>query len=466
MSFLSKINLYKINLQNTLVLFWILILLSINVNSVDINFNEIKEGINFEKLFIIINIFRYYAPSLLLAILSHRYLLLKKKKFDLYSIFIVYGLWQLIIFVIVEKNIENYDNFQLVFNLIVCALIFIFVNTTKERKKILEIFLFVIIFFISLISFYFLLKLSTEFLSNPKMLYLYSSSTLEAETRTFYQANPRITGISRMLTILFYLFIFLSIKYKKNKLYQKSFLIILFLLNLFIYGMQSRGSLVGIILIATIYIFIINEKKIKKIIFIFFIFLLPILVWEAIRYQKIQNYNINNSNKNILEQSFGSNRFINQPLVEDYNDVSSGRRTIWKKSFELIIKEKIIFGLGPQADRKYLVKNIFNVSSNAQTPSFWQNNASNGLIYSYLCAGLFGLLFIIAIYYLITKELYKFFYKINFNNNSVYVQFSSITLIYLAIRSIFENSYSLFSFDYCLLCLCYSILINSGKEKI
>jgi hypothetical protein len=298
------------------------------------------------------------------------------------------------------------------------------------------------------------------------MLYLYSSSTLEAETRTFYQANPRITGISRMLIILFYLFIFLSIKYKKNKLYQRSFLIILFLLNLFIYGMQSRGSLVGIILIATIYIFIINEKKIKKIIFIFFIFLLPILVWEAIRYQKIQNYKINNSNKNILEQSFSSNRFINQPLVEDYNDVSSGRLTIWKKSFELIIKEKIIFGLGPQADRKYLAKNIFSGSSNAQTPFFWQNNASTGLIYSYLCAGLFGLLFIIATYYLITKELYKFFYKINFNNNSIYVQFSSITLIYLAIRSIFENSYSLFSFDYCLLCLCYSILINSGKKKI
>jgi hypothetical protein len=78
------------------------------VNSIDINFDKIKEGINFENLFIIINIFRYYVPSLLLVILSYRYLLLKKKKFDLYSIFIIYGLWQLIIFVIVEKNIENY----------------------------------------------------------------------------------------------------------------------------------------------------------------------------------------------------------------------------------------------------------------------------------------------------------------------------------------------------------------------
>jgi O-antigen ligase len=230
--------------------------------------------------------------------------------------------------------------------------------------------------------------------------------------------------------------------------------------------MQSRGSLVGIILIATIYIFIINEKKIKKIIFIFFIFLLPILVWEAIRYQKIQNYKINNSNKNILEQRFISNRFINLPLVEDYNDVSSGRRTIWKKSFELIKNEKVIFGLGPQADRKYLSKNKFNEALVDHLQPFWQNNASNAIIYSYLSAGLFGLISIITIYYLIGKELYYFFYIKNLNNNNIYVQFSSLTLLYLTIRTIFENGYSLFSLDYCFISLCYFILINSREKKV
>ena len=467
MSFLSKINLYKINFQNILVLFWILILLSINVNSIDINFDKIKEGINFENLFIIINIFRYYVPSLLLVILSYRYLLLKKKKFDLYSIFIIYGLWQLIIFVIVEKNIENYDNFQLVFNLIVVSLIFILANTMNDKKKIYKVFLFIIIFFISLISSYFLFRLTKEFLSKPEMLYLYSSSTLEAETRTFYQANPRITGISRILTILFYLFIFLSIKYKKNKLYHGLFLLILFLLNVFIYGMQSRGSFIGIILIALIYIFVIREKKIKKTIFIFFVFLLPIIVWETIRYHKIQSFMNQSlvSGKSILDATFNKNRFLNQPLVEDYNDISSGRRTIWKKSFELIKNEKVIFGLGPQADRKYLSKNKFNETLLNHFQFFWQNNASNGLIYSYLSAGLFGLISIIVIYYFIAKELYKFFYKINFNNNNIYVQFSSINLLYLTMRTIFENGYSLFSLDYCFVCLCYFILINSREKK-
>jgi len=467
MSFLSKINLYKINFPNILVLFWILILLSINVNSVDINSNKIKEVINFEKLFIIINIFRYYAPFFLLLILSYRYLLLKKK-IDLYSIFIIYGLWQLIIFVIVEKRIENFDNFQLVFNLIVVSLIFILANTTKDKKKIYIIFLFLILFFISLISSYFLFKLIKEFLSKPGMLYLYSSSVLEAETRTFYQANPRITGISRILTILFYLFIFLSIKYKKNKLYHRLFLLILFLLNLFIYGMQSRGSFIGIILVALIYIFIIKEKKIKKTISIFFIFLLPILVWETIRYHKIQSFMNRSliSEKNILDLDFNNNRFLNQPLVEDYSDISSGRRTIWKKSFELIKNEKVILGLGPQADRRYLVKNKFNKTLLNDFPFFWQNNASNAIIYSYLSAGLFGLMSIITIYYLIGKELYYFFYIKNFNNNNIYVQFSSLTLLYLTIRTIFENGYSLFSLDYCFISLCYFILINSREKKV
>jgi hypothetical protein len=462
MNFLGKINLYKINIQNTLILFWILILLSINVNSGNINFDKTKEGVNFESFFIIINVIRYYFSTFALITLCYRYLLLKKK-FDLFSIYIIYGVWQLIIFVIVEKNIKNYDNFQLVFNSIVVALIFIFANTIEDKKKIFKIFLFFIIFLISLIAFYFLFKLTTEFLSDPKMIYLYSSSTLEAETKTFYQASPRVTGISRMLTILFYLFIFLSIKYKKKKLfYNLFFFTILFLLNLFIYAMQSRGSFIGILLIALVYIFIINEKIIKKIFFIFFIFILPILTWETIKYQKIQNYN----NNVFFYESFSSNRILNNPIVENYNDISSGRLNIWKKSFEIIKKEKIIFGLGPQADRKYLVKNLFNKSSNIEEPFFWQNNASNAIIYSYLSAGLFGLISIITIYYLIGKELYYFFYIKNLNNNNIYVQFSSLTLLYLTIRTIFENGYSLFSLDYCFISLCYFILINSREKKI
>jgi hypothetical protein len=78
------------------------------------------------------------------------------------------------------------------------------------------------------------------------MLYLYSSSTLEAETKTIHQANPRVTGISRMLLILFYFIFFIKIQFKKNKLKQIICIILLFFFSFTIYGMQSRGSILGL----------------------------------------------------------------------------------------------------------------------------------------------------------------------------------------------------------------------------
>jgi hypothetical protein len=114
-----------------------------------------------------------------------------------------------------EKKISNYDNFRLIFNLIIVAIIFNIATSQKYinfyRKS-----LILIISFISIISIYFVFKLFYEYFSKDTMLYLYSSTTLEAETKTFYQANPRITGISRMLLILFYFIFFIKIQFKKK----------------------------------------------------------------------------------------------------------------------------------------------------------------------------------------------------------------------------------------------------------
>ena len=68
-------------------------------------------------------------------------------------------------------------------------------------------------------------------------------------------------------------------------------------------------------------------------------------------------------------------------LINDKNNykyiVSSGRIEIWTKSVENLIKEKKIFGYGPQGDR-YLLAEL----AKTVLEGIWGNNSSNAIIYS------------------------------------------------------------------------------------
>jgi len=440
-----------------LLIFWVLVLTTLNLNSValkDINLANYK--INLETFVILINYLGYFVPFFLILIIIHKFYIIKQKKiFTL--LYILFGIWQLIVFIFMEKKISNYDNFRLIFNLIIVAIIFNIATSQKYinfyRKS-----LILIISFISIISIYFVFKLFYEYFSKDTMLYLYSSTTLEAETKTFYQANPRITGISRMLLILFYFIFFIKIQFKKKKLKKMICTFLLFFFSFTIYGMQSRGAILGLGIIILIYFFLVQEKIKKKLITIFMIFILPLITWEAITFYKINKFNdskLANSN---------SNRIINKPIVGEINDVSSGRSIIWKRAFEIIIDKKIIFGLGPQADRKYLIEENIKYDENKH---FWQNNSSNAFIYAYLCGGVVGLLLFFSIYFLIIKELYQsIIIKKIFVKSEPHIRFACTTLCYLIIRSLFENSFALFSIDYALCCLSYFILKNNKLKNI
>ena len=294
------------------------------------------------------------------------------------------------------------------------------------------------------------------------MLYLYTSSTLEAETKTALQANPRITGISRMLLILFYFIFFMRIKLKNSKIKNLLCMALLLFFSFTIYGMQSRGAILGLILIILIYLFLIREEIKKKIIMIFMIFILPLITWETIALYKIKN--LVNDGSSSSSSSSQYNRLANKPEVGEINDVSSGRTIIWKRALNIIIEKKIIFGLGPQADRKYLIEE--NIKNN-KNKHFWQNNSSNAIVYAYLCGGIVGLIILFSIYFLIIKELYQaIIIKMSFVRGGQDVQFAVATLCYLVIRSLFENSFALFSIDYVLCCLCYFILKNNKLKNI
>ena len=133
-------------------------------------------------------------------------------------------------------------------------------------------------------------------------------------------------------------------------------------------------------------------------------------------------------------------------VVDTLEYVSSARTLIWNK----IIKNyeyKRLFGYGPQADRHVILK----IKKKDPGPGGFMSNASSSFFYAFICGGYFSLFLLILLnihaLYLMFIYLRNKIYK---NNNSIVIKSTFLVLIFLMIRSIFENSYSLFSLDYLL----------------
>jgi O-antigen ligase len=202
----------------------------------------------------------------------------------------------------------------------------------------------------------------------------------------------------------------------------------------------------------------------KKIKIILIIFIIPIISYEIIK-NEINNYKLqqNNETVNIKNRFFSTNSITNNDGIE-YQDYTSGRIEIWKRSLEIIKNKKIIFGYGPMADRFLLIK---DENKNKPEIYFWDNNSSNALIYSYLSGGVVSFFSLILIYILTLKEiLISTYTKKIFMTKDISSQFSIITLSFLIIRSVFENSFALFGIDLIIFFTCYYILTKYKSIKI
>jgi O-antigen ligase len=283
---------------------------------------------------------------------------------------------------------------------------------------------------------------------------LYWSPSLEAEASTLSQTNPRITGLSRMMVLILYFVFYFSIIKKNFFLF-----LLLIIVNFFIYGSQSRGAFVGVILMYLTYIIFFKEKKIRKFIIVIATLLLPIILYESTL--KIKDYHNKKSEINININK--KNRFLDSH-VKDVDTLSTGRITIWSRTLQIIDQDKNFIGIGPQADRILLKKDKLNI--NPAERHFWDNNTSNGILYSFLSGGVISLAFFILIYFLIFFEIYKsiFLKKIYLKKNP-YINFSIMTLVFLSLRSFFENSYAVFGVDSLFVCIAYSILYRFNNSK-
>ena len=295
----------------------------------------------------------------------------------------------------------------------------------------------------------------------------------------FNQAPPRITGLTRALGIISILLIIILLSKKDNFFISLSILILIFLISIFIWMGQSRGSLLCYYLTSAFIIFILNNRNIYfKILLFAIITFFSIISSNLITNSYIYFNGSSKAESQLTEDQLTEDQLTEDQLTEDQltdllkfnkstrvietGQGTSGRFTLWKESLFSYDKAKL-FGYGPQADRYILRDNI----------NKYGNNVSNALIYSFLSSGYFGALVFMAIYlyfsYIFIKFIYKYrLYKKQFilkKNNIIEVLCVGIS-IFLLIRSIFENSFSVFSIDFLLLIQTLFMLEKIVLKKI
>jgi hypothetical protein len=341
------------------------------------------------------------------------------------------------------------QDYQLLANAISTLFIFYY-SATLGIKKFNKKLLIILIIFIAVISIFFTSKLIFEFLSNENLFYLYGTSTLSPDKSPLFQANIRVTGLSRMLLLIFFLFYFINLSNPKLKSIRYLSLTIIFVCIFFIYGMQSRGSWVGILLLILLHIFF-YRNNFKKALTVLLIIFLAIFLYETILKIKIYSTKSEKIENTVELKEIKKNQ---ERLISTHT--TSGRILIWANIIKIIKDDKIIFGKGPQSDRHLITEYI--LKKKGIDYSIYEHNASNAILYSYLCAGVIGLITLISIYLNTIILIYKNIFVIkNFSKKNILINFSTVTLSYLLLRSIFENSFTVFSVDYVFFILSYFI---------
>ena len=312
-------------------------------------------------------------------------------------------------------------------------LTFVFFNLI-EIKKNFNKFIFLQFITITIVAIYSLIKFFYLFINfNLPDLY---NLTIENQ---FYNQNSN--GLSRILLIISLFIFFINIK---NNYYYLSCLLI----NTILFLLQSKLVLIFLIFIILYKTFLENIKIKNKIKDIFFILIVPIILTLAISFAN--NSNSSNQKIRLVEQIKIDITKKNSDAILDLNIFNSLKARI--DAWKLIVKnsEKPIIGYGSQGDR-YLTKEMPKHTS----------LASNSFIYAYASSGVIGAALLLIFYIQLIKLVFRanFFIKKQKEENNVKT-FYSVILIFLIIRSIFENSFSLWGIDFIVMVNCYLGLQN------
>ena len=449
---------------------WLIILASINTLFRDItNIKDLEINFKIENFFIVINFLRYLLPIFLLIV----FLTIVKNRFNNFSkLLIIYGLVQifaLIIFRDINGILNTISYPILLFTLIIYFEVFKY----DLNEKMYSLIFLISIFFLAAIVLVFLPGLIKNFLSTPDQSYLYWASDESLGGTIFLQAYPRVTGIARSLLIILFFLISFYLFNNSNR-HKKLIFVSAIIISTLVYSLQSRGALIGYLPMMMIIIFFLNVKIKIKIYTIIGIILVPIFLWESIIIYKknwlikiSQEYEIQNNDKNKILKNFkiennkisefSKSRVFSQRVLN-----SSGRIQIWKKCIEIIKNKKIFFGYGPQADRYLIPVDEYFFYGGAKHAL--ANNSSNGFIYSFMCAGIIGIICIALFSLIIAVKLTKILFLKSSEIKDPILLFSIFSLSYFLLRILVENSFSIFSIDLCLVILCLNYLYRKNLK--
>ena len=434
-----------------LCLMWIGIL--INANS---HFNHIRGFFNSEiTLFSLINLIR--ASSIVITVFLIIILNLKEikiKKNLIFTIFYFYIFIQLVSFLLFRNINLEYDQFYFLLNQF---LIIFFFHIIISLKNISDDKLFLInkFFFYILIIFIFTAivilgkNLYFEFFTNNIKSFYYSYF-VSPESIYLDQPVPRITGIARLILVLI-VFSSTTLLYSKFKI--SSFVILSFLTSMLLLS-ESRFSIYCFFILSFFLLIIDKKYSLSKKIFSF---LLIIFISNFINFSMI--YLKNNFN-NILNVSQDVSQDVSQNKKKEWLDqrkkksafeyesriiqdfTTSGRLEDWLSIIQYI-KQKPIIGYGFQADRYLMNKPV-----------------SNSYLYSFVSGGIIGLLLftLIVSLSLITCFRVIFLNQIFNKESNIIVKSSILINIMVIIRTIIENSFSVYNFDLILFLLTFLII--------
>lgn len=274
----------------------------------------------------------------------------------------------------------------------------------------------------------------------PKLAHLRDLNLYDAfnpdRINILQQSAIRITGLSRILAVINLFIILYSLNLKN--IYQKKILELLIIINtLLLLFMQSRGTLICYFVSLAFIIFIIeHDRKNFKTKSILLFVIIPLFLYFFVS-------NLVQKNLKKEENAIAYNRI----LTAD----TSGRTSIWSHTLKNYEYKKI-FGYGPNGDRFFLKD--FDKKEN------FGDNTSNIFLYTLVSGGLVSLIFLILIFFNFFLTIKKFIENKNLYRYSLVNNLSIVYMVFFSIRSIFENSFGLYSVDFLITYLSLSYFSN------
>jgi len=462
-------NYLSITILFTYCYFWISI-----GKFVEVNFNKFfNNGLIYLTIFFV---------CLFISIIK----LINSRKLPIISILLIYPVASSIGYF---NNINFHQSFELLIHFFLTIFtLFIFFSILedyKDKKKLFKYFFKISLIFIFLVFIILVFPDLTKRIVNNihvREIYLVTLNLFFIDYTYIQNSN----GASRIAVLIFIFFFTKFIfKIKKNKDYKKYFLFsILFSIIIFYY--QSRLSILFVVLYVLFWILTFSNKKIfLKIVFFISIVIVPFAI------QYIYNSNLleklEKTPRDIILQKdqkdkgnifsfwlpmsvksriFGSNLkhtgdlfnaggspeicsfTTNFKAFEILDIYSSGRVCGWEILLKNMGKEDIIFGKGFFYDQIYL-KKYQKISSNSYI----------NIIYNSGLIGFFPILFI----FIILMRKYQIIYKLYIKSD--YQDFLIFNLmLFLLIRSFFEDTFAFVSIDLILFLTCFVTLSSKIKE--